>query len=154
MSIKDLLLEALSCNHKIDIDSLSAIIDANIEPAIYDDLETKIKEIVEGYHFDAVLLQEATSSMINSDGTTGSKWTVEQTNIASDIDFNTKMYNEYDFNYIMNMSFSDFYELLGTDVNNYIKYSTLWLEDTDGGNDRAYRYYTMIIKGENICQVQ
>jgi hypothetical protein len=62
------------------------------------------------------------------------------------IDFSTKNYNEYDFNYVMNQGWSDYNELFGNDIANYVLYSKLFLEDIDSPEGKAYNYYTKIIK--------
>ena len=97
----------------------------------------------EDYHFDKKSLEMATSELENADDSQGAKWNLVQTNMLmrdNGLKANEK-FNEYDFNYTMNMLYSDFSKLLGNDVMNYYKMAKCFLEDEDAPSGKAYRYY-------------
>lgn len=41
----------------------------------------------------------------------------------------------------MNMLYSDYYNVLGSDTATYVKMSKAWFEDSDVSKGKAYRYY-------------
>lgn len=79
--------------------------------------------------------------------TKGPHWTLEQTNSvarSNGIDFDT--FNEYDWNYVMNMMYSDYYGAVSNDTNMYAKLSKKFLEDKDAKNGKAFCYYMAMKK--------
>lgn len=114
---------------------------------LYDDLEMRLYKEVYGCHFNNWLLKEATEKMINEDGTTGPHWTLEQTNsVAKANGLKFEHFNEYDFNYVMNMVYSDYYGSIVNDTNNYYKLARAFLIDKDGHKGKALKYYLNIAK--------
>lgn len=55
-------------------------------------------------------------------------------------------YNEYDWNYVMNMMYSDFYGAISNDTSAYVKLAKKWLEDKDAVDGKALCYYLHIVK--------
>ena len=85
--------------------------------------------------------------MINEDGSTGRHWSVEQTTSAarqSGVTFDK--FNEYDWNYVMNMIYSDYYGAVPNDTNMYAKLSKKFLEDKDAKSGKAFCYYMAMKK--------
>lgn len=110
-------------------------------PDKYRDIKTNIYVLINGYHFDEDTLHDALSSMVNDDGSRVPKWTVEETNqVARSNGISFRDYNEYDWNYTMNMFYSDYCEVLGDNVSSYIKMSCKFLEDKDAPEGKALRY--------------
>ena len=60
---------------------------------------------------------------------------------ARNHDVNFKRYNEYDFNYVMNMLYSDFYGAVTNETSTYIKMARKFLEDKDADDGKALKYY-------------
>lgn len=121
-------------------DALTMLKETN--PETYEDLESYLYREVYGKHFSDWLLEKATKEMINEDGTKGPHWTLEQTNSvarSNGIDFDT--FNEYDWNYVMNMIYSDYYGAVSNDTNMYAKLSKKFLEDKDAKSGKAFCYY-------------
>ena len=100
--------------------------------------------IIYGPHFNREQAEYAVSKLENEDGTTGGHWTYEEVKsvLAShDLDMSREHFTECDFYYVINMLYSDMYELLGSSTDNYYKASLLWLRDKDAPVGKAKRYY-------------
>ncbi len=113
-----------------------------IDKDVYDDIEMYLYKEVYGCHFTKWLLEKATKDMVNEDGTTGAHWTVEQTTMvarSNGIEF--KDFNEYDWNYVMNMIYSDYYGSVPNDTAVYVKMARRFLEDKDAKYGKALKYY-------------
>ena len=109
---------------------------------IYEDLEMYLYKEIYGKHFSDWLLEKATKNMINEDGTHGPHWTIEQTNsVARNLGITFKEYNEYDWNYTMNMIYSDYYGAVADDVTAYSKLAKSFLHDKDAKEGKALCYY-------------
>lgn len=114
---------------------------------MYEELEEELYEDVYGCHFNEWMLEKALSKMHNEDGTMGGHWTVEQTtDVAKQHGITFDSFNKYDWNYVMNMIYSDYYGAIPNDVSYYAKMSKKFLEDKDGHKGKAYHYYTKIAK--------
>ena len=109
---------------------------------LYDELEMYLYKQIYGKHFSDWLLEKATSTMINEDGSHGPHWTVEQTtSVARNNGVTFKEYNEYDWNYVMNMIYSDYYGAVQDDPNTYAKLARKFLQDKDAKDGKAFVYY-------------
>lgn len=109
---------------------------------IYEDLEIYLYKEIHGCHFTDWLAEKATSNMTNEDGTTGRHWTVEQTtSVARSNGIVFEHFNEYDWNYVMNMIYSDYYGAISNDTSAYVKLSRKFLEDKDAPEGKALKYY-------------
>ena len=109
---------------------------------LYKDIELYLYKETYGCHFNLWMLECATKHMINEDGTTGPHWTVEQTsNVAKQNNLRLENYNEYDWNYAMNMLYSDYYGVVQDDTNTYYKLAKKFLDDKDAPEGKALKYY-------------
>lgn len=118
-----------------------------VDREMYEELEEDLYKEVYGCHFNKWLLEKATSQMKNEDGTVGAHWTLEQTNsVAKSNGVSFDKFNEYDWNYVMNMIFSDYYGAIPDDLNYYVKLSKRFLEDKDADYGKAYHYYMSVKK--------
>lgn len=97
-----------------------------------------------GLHIvDPSMYDEAVSYLkwINDRGS-GAKWSVEDIERASGIDFDDKPYTLHDYAYVCNMLYSDYCNIF-TEPSYYLKMSRNYLEDIDycGGDvsERAYK---------------
>ena len=110
-------------------------------PDKYKDIEDCLYIMVYGYHFNQEMLTDALSHMINDDGSAAPKWTVsETTQVARNNGIAFKNFNEYDWNYVMNMIYSDYCTVLGDNLMSYVKMSHKFLEDKDAPEGKALRY--------------
>ena len=109
---------------------------------IYEDLEIYLYKEIHGCHFTEWLVEKATASMTNEDGTSGRHWTVEQTtSVAKSNGIIFEHFNEYDWNYVMNMIYSDYYGAVSNDTSVYVKLARKFLEDRDAPEGKALKYY-------------
>ena len=109
---------------------------------LYDELELHLYKEIYGCHFCDWLLEKAVSKMVNEDGTTGGHWSVEQTNsVAKSLGVSFMDFNEYDWNYAMNMMYSDYYGAVSNDASTYGKMAKKFLEDKDAKHGKALLYY-------------
>ena len=118
-----------------------------IDKDLYDDVEEYLYCEVYGHHFTKWLLEKALKNMENEDGSIGGHWNVEQTSSvarSNGIEFNH--FNEYDFNYVMNMIYSDYYGSVPNDVNTYAKMAKKFLCDKDAEDGKALKYYLSVTK--------
>lgn len=105
-------------------------------------LTEEIYEIVYGCHFNRETYEEAVSSMVNEDGTTGEHWTAtDLSDLGKDNTSENDRFNLYDFAYTANMLYSDYCQLLGSDREFYMKLSLAFLNDRDAPNGKAWKYY-------------
>jgi len=113
-----------------------------IDEEVYEDVETCLYKMVYGCHFTKWLLEKALDKMINEDGTKGKHWSVEETNaVAKQYGVEFTHINEYDWNYVMNMMYSDYYDSVPNDISTYVKLSKKFLFDKDAPEGKAFKYY-------------
>lgn len=109
---------------------------------MYEELEEKLYRTVYGCHFNSWLLEKALSKMVNEDGTSGGHWSLEQTtSVAKNNEIEFESFNEYDWCYVMNMLYSDYYGSVPNEVTVYAKMSKKFLDDKDAKEGKAYRYW-------------
>ena len=114
---------------------------------LYEDLEIYLYKELYGCHFNAWMLDKATKMMINEDGSIGPHWNVEQTNnVARQIGVEFNTFNEYDWNYVMNMIYSDYYGAVQNDTTIYARLARKFLEDKDAKEGKALHYYLKMKK--------
>ena len=59
----------------------------------------------------------------------------------NELDINFKDFNEYDWNYVMNMLYSDFYGSVPNETTVYGKMAYKFIEDKDAPHGKALKYY-------------
>lgn len=124
-------------------DALTMIKETNKD--LYDELEMYLYKELYGCHFSDWLLEKALAKMINEDGTRGGHWTVDQTTqVAKQSNITFDKFNEYDWNYVMNMMYSDNYSVGANEVSFYVKMSKNFLMDKDAKQGKALNYYLYI----------
>ena len=109
---------------------------------MYCDVKMDLYTAVNGYHFNKELLHEAVEHMENDNGTISPKWSVEETTqVGKNAGIMFVGFNEYDWNYVMNMVYSDYCEVLGDNVASYIKIAEKFIHDKDAPDGKPLRYY-------------
>lgn len=69
------------------------------------------------------------------------EWTMmETTQVANSSGIKFDKFNEYDWNYVMNMIYSDYVSILGSNVSSYAKMAEKFLMDKDAPDGKALRY--------------
>lgn len=138
---KQLIKEATNEQLKEFIDDAMSMI-KETHHDLYEDLESYLYREIYGCHFSDWLLNKALSQMVNEDGTTGGHWNIEQTNnVAKSLDVMFDKYNQYDWNYTMNMLYSDYYGAVPNDALSFGKMAMKFLEDKDAPQGKAFKYY-------------
>ena len=114
---------------------------------MYDELEMELYYDIYGCHFNEWMLDYALANMVNEDGTNGGHWTLEQTNsVARDNNIKFQNFNEYDWNYVMNMIYSDYYGAVSNDISSYVKLAKRFIMDKDATKGKAFHYYMAMRK--------
>ena len=109
---------------------------------LYEQLEMSLYKELYGCHFNSWLLECALDKMQNQDGTEGGHWTLDQTtSVAKQYGITFTTFNEYDWNYVMNMMYSDYYGVVSNDVSSYAKLAKNFLMDKDAPKGKAFHYY-------------
>lgn len=85
------------------------------------------------------MYNEAIALFRNQDGSHGAKWNVEDIKNRCAIDFSAKDYTLLDYAYIANMHYSDYGDLVSTEV--VLKMAKRYLEDGDYYGDSSERAY-------------
>lgn len=138
---KKIIKELSNENAKEVLDDILGMIkETNHE--LYENLKTYLYIKVYNCHFSDWLLEEANSKLINEDETVGGHWTIKQTNeVARNYGITFTKFNEYDWNYVMNMMYSDYYGAINNDAESYAKLSMKFLMDKDAPEGKALKYY-------------
>jgi hypothetical protein len=118
-----------------------------VDEDVYEEIELILYKDVYGCHFNKWMLEQALCEMENDDGTTGGHWTVEQTtSVAKNSNINFINFNEYDWNYVMNMMYSDYYKTGGTNSTFYVELARSFLMDKDAPKGKALKYFLAMKK--------
>lgn len=121
-------------------DALKMIKETN--HCLYEDLEIYLYKEIYGCHFNEWMLEKALSKMINEDGSSGAHWNLtDSNNLAKQIGISFTNFNEYDWNYVLNMIYSDYYGSINNDVSTYAKLARKFIEDKDAPEGKALKYY-------------
>ena len=109
---------------------------------MYEELELDLYKEVFGCHFNDWLLEKALRNLVNEDGSVGGHWTLDQTSdVARSMNIQFKDFNEYDWCYVMNMLYSDYYGAVPNDTSLYAKMAYKFLSDKDTDKGKALRYW-------------
>lgn len=126
-------------------DALSMLKETNKD--VYEELELILYKRVYGCHFNEWLLEKALSELVNEDGTKGKHWSYEETrSVANQSNITFEKYNEYDWCYVLNMIYSDYYGAVPNDLSIYVKMAKKFLEDKDASDGKALKYYLAMEK--------
>lgn len=80
----------------------------------------------------------------NEDGSTGTHFAIEETDHLAQrigMSFSTNNYNRWDWYYVLNMVYSDYYGHVPNDMASYVNIAKAFIEDKDAAPGKAYRYY-------------
>lgn len=87
-------------------------------------------------HFDEHLVKKAVAEMENVDGSSGEHWTIEETTRV--MEQNGIKVNKYDWYYLMNMLHSDYSNIWGEDVAQYVKFGKAYINDPDASEGKVF----------------
>lgn len=143
MTFKELITKHIGSLDVDDMDRLTSKISNFVEEVhkvdsrLADKFLMKVDLLVNP-HFTQETAEYAVSKMKNRDGSTGEKWSYNETTKV----LNSKGYtfNPADWYYILNMTYSDKYKQ-GKTSEDYIEDAYMFLDDIDAPHDKAKRYY-------------
>lgn len=104
-------------------------------PRLFWDTAYKLHCVAYGPHFDEHLAKKAVAGMKNVDGTCGEHWTYEQTSQFAD---QQGIRCKADWYYVMNMLYSDYSEIYGSDINMYIRVAKAYMSDPDAPEGKVF----------------
>ena len=114
---------------------------------VYDVVVDKLYIECYGELFSDWVAEKAVENFKNVDGTEGAHWSVEQIDdVIRQYGIKCIGFNRWDLYFVMNMLYSDYYNVLGSDTATYVKMSKAWFEDPDVSEGKAYRYYMQVAK--------
>lgn len=135
--LEDATLEQLKCFADYAIKEAKSY-----DERLYDSLEMYLYKKVYGYHFSDWMLEKALQNMVNEDGTHGGHWSIADTTaVAKQFNIPFTEFNEYDWNYVMNMIYSDYYGSVPNDIASYVKLASKFINDKDADPGKAFKYY-------------
>ena len=109
---------------------------------LYEDAEDLLYRMIYGEHFSEWSLKIALENMINEDGTHGGHWTLEETtSVAKQYGVDLNYINQYDWCYLLNMIYSDYYGVIPNETSSYVKLAKKFVHDKDAPKEKIYRYY-------------
>ena len=92
------------------------------------------------------LAKKAVSAMRNVDGTTGEHWSMEKTNPLAE---QNGIKEKADFYYTMNMLYSDFSDVLGSEASTYVKMAKAYMHDPDAPEGKVFDIWLAQMKRED-----
>ena len=101
--------------------------------------------MVHGEHLDENMARDWVSNMINKDGTHGEHYSWEVAKSLRD-DYGISDISESEFYAVINMMWSDYYDVVRNDTDACVKLTKDWFYDKDGDKGKTYRYYKYILK--------
>lgn len=104
-------------------------------PRLFWETAYKLHCVAYGPHFDEYLAKKAVAGMKNVDGTCGEHWTYEQTSQFAD---QQGIRCKADWYYVMNMLYSDYSEIYGSDINMYIRVAKAYMSDPDAPEGKVF----------------
>lgn len=105
----------------------------------YKKLLHEVFVIVNDGHFTCSMAKYAVSKMKNVNGTTGELVSMDKAeSLIQQLNLHV---NKYDFYYVLNMAYSDYGKVLGSNPNMYINWAVAYLSDPDAKEGRALRQF-------------
>ena len=98
----------------------------------------KVHCVAYGPHFDDYMAKKAVEAMRNVDGTVGEHWTREQTDRVAD---EQGIHCKADWYYTLNMFWSDYSNIFGSDTGMYIKLAKAYMMDPDAKEGKVFKLY-------------
>ena len=136
------LIEKIGENKKVEDmeclgDMLAELIYMTKEshPEIYEKYKMKLYIMAYGYTFTDEMAEKIVSEMTPYH----IHWTKEQTTEV--MKQNGLNFNENDFFLTMNMAYNDYYELFGDDLNMYVNFSKMFINDPDAKPHKIFNYF-------------
>lgn len=112
------------------------------------DMCCKYKKDLYELAYGKTLTKEFAEDIVKKMQPYGLHWTIEQTNDVKR-KYNLNDISEIDFFIVMNMAYNDYQELFEDDIEKYVKYTKMFINDKDANKDKVYNYFTSVVKEED-----
>lgn len=147
MMLEDLLEEATKENLCNLVSDLMERLE-KAYPEMAAEFEDELYECVHGKHFDAWSYKKATDGLVNSDGSKGPHWKLDDARkLMREKGIESGSFNEYDFAYALNMIWSDYYGAMPDNSDSYARMALAFLNDKDAPEGKAYVYWKKVAEG-------
>ena len=113
----------------------------NYSPEKYKEYEICLYKMAYGSNFTPDMAQDIVSRMQPY----GEHWNMEQTRQVQD-EYGMQHLNPIDFYIVLNSAYNDYRELFRDNMDMYVKFTQLFMEDEDGKKDKVFLYFTKIPK--------
>mgnify|MGYP003445903037 CR=1 FL=1 len=112
----------------------------------YNRLLHEVFFIVHDGHFTCELAKHAVSKMINVNGTVGETVSMEEAeNLIKQLKLSV---DKFDFFFALNMAYSDYSKVFGSNTSLYVNWTIAYLMDPDAKEGRALRQYFRELEAE------
>lgn len=151
---KDIVHKAIDDGYDTEetMECLTILVDEHLEATKshdivhYNKLMDRLHHMFDGDHMTKDMLAVANRDFKNADGTHGFKWDLATTTqVAENMGVTFNKYTKEDFNYAMNMMYSDFSRVLAklgiSRPSVYVELADAFLDDVDAPSDKAVRYF-------------
>ena len=146
MKIKEYIMQIVAKGNPEDMQKLTEMLDEIIikikvfDEECYEYYKCELYEMVYGKN----LTEEKAKHIIEEMKPYGMKWTLEQTR---DVQRSRGLNNirDIDFWVVMNSAYNDFHELFDEDLERYVMYTKLFIDDVDAVEGKTYEYFTKIV---------
>lgn len=105
-------------------------------PEMYKKFYKEVEEIMEPEHLNEEDAKFYVGNLKHKDGTNGEYFSCKQVEELIRRNPELAKYDKYDIYYVINMLHSDFYKPKW-DVDTYVMFTAMWLDDPDGKPDKA-----------------
>ena len=109
-------------------------------PDIYEKYKMKLYTMAYG----KVLTEEMAQEIVSKMQPDGQHWTIEDTTAVKK-QYNLANIRDVDFYIVMNMSWNDYKEVFGDDLEMYVKYTKAFIDDKDAKEGKVFIYFTKVV---------
>lgn len=110
-------------------------------PDKYKEYEMYLYKMAYGCNLSQDMAEEIVSKMQPY----GEKWSIQATRQIQD-EYGLQHLNPIDFYVVINSAYNDYSELFRDNVDMYVKFTQLFMEDEDAKKDKVFLYFTKIPK--------
>ena len=147
MKIKEMLNTIIDKGRLDDMYALNDMLDNLIcdlkeqKPKLYEKYKTELYEMAYG----KVLTEEMAKDIIMAMEPYHMKWSLEETSQVQR-QYDLEKIRDIDFWIVMNSAYNDYKDLFNDDLEQYVKFTKLFIMDKDGKEDKVYLYFCTIPK--------
>lgn len=145
MQIKNMIEKIVEDGNEDEMKELSFILESvmkfvkEYDSEKYKEYEMYLYKMAYGDNFTVEMAQDIVSNMQPY----GEHWKMEQTKQIQN-EYSMQDINPIDFYIVMNSAYNDYKELFRDNLEMYVVYSQLFIEDEDAKKDKVFLYFTKI----------